>query len=323
MDAPSKRRKISWLHEIRQILVITAVCAVYSAALTAFILPYDIVTGGMVGLANLVFYACGVPVALTYGLSNALLYGIALWLLGGNFIAKTIYATAALATFMWLAQHFMTDPATGEIIKVLGDEKFMSMLIGCTVMGLCIATIFTCSGSSGGSDIIAAIANKYFNIPIGATLLAIDLAIISSGLFIESFGPLVERVRFVAFGACAMGLECAVISYALNLSRRSVQFLIFSHKYGELSLEISLATGHTMTLLDAHGWYSGDDMKVICVLAKMSESPTIFRIIKEVDPAAFVSQSRVIGVFGEGFDLLRKSRFGREPAAKDAAHAPQ
>ena len=311
MENKPKRRKVSLLDEAKQIVIITVVCAIYSAALTAFILPYDIVTGGLVGLANLIYYACGVSVALTYGIMNALLYALALWFLGAKFIAKTIYASFALSVFIWLAQRLMTDPATGELVRILGDEKFMSMLIGCTLMGLCIATIFTCSGSSGGTDIIAAAANKYFNIPISATLLAFDLIVISSGLFIESFGPVVERVRFVAFGACAMGLECAVIAYALNLRRRSVQFLIFSHKYGELALEISLATGHTMTLLDAHGWYSGDNMKVICVLAKMSESPTIFRIIKQVDPAAFVSQSRVIGVFGEGFDILRQNRFGR------------
>ena len=107
-----------------------------------------------------------------------------------------------------------------------------------------------------------------------------------------------------------MGFECAVIAYAMGLSRRSVQFMIFSHKYAQISLEISLATGHTMTLLDAHGWYSGDDVKVICVLAKMNESATIFRIIREIDPSAFVSQSQVIGVFGEGFDRLRKAKFG-------------
>ena len=302
------RRKTSWLDEVRQILTVTIACAAYSGAVTAFITPYDIVSGGLVGLSNLIFYACGIPVALTYAISNGILYALALWLLGWKFIAKTVYASVAITVFLWIGQRLMTDPVTGELVKILGDERFMSIIIGCTITGFSIATLFSCSGSSGGTDIIAAIANKYFNIPIGTTLIVADIAIISCGLFIESFGPPIERVRFVAFGACAMGLECAVISYALNIRRRSVQFLIFSHKYGQISLEISLATGHTMTLLDAHGWYSGDDMKVICVLAKMSESATIFRIIREIDPAAFVSQSRVIGVFGEGFDCLHFKR---------------
>ncbi len=301
----ARKKTNKWLNEIMMILVITLGCGAYSIALTAFVLPYGIVTGGMVGLCNLIFYACGIPVALSYAIINALLYFTALWLLGWRFIARTIYASVMLTLFIWIAQHVMTDPATGELVKVLGDEKFMSMLIGCSVMGLSIAVMFSCSGSSGGTDIIAAALNKYFRIPVGTTLLAADLLVISSGLFIPQFGPIVERVRFVAFGACAMGIECAVIAYALNIRRRSVQFLIFSQQYAKISLEISLATGHTMTLLDAHGWYSGDEVKVICVLAKMSESATIFRIIKEIDPTAFVSQSSVIGVFGEGFDAIR------------------
>jgi uncharacterized membrane-anchored protein YitT (DUF2179 family) len=102
-----------------------------------------------------------------------------------------------------------------------------------------------------------------------------------------------------------MGVECMTISYAINVRRRSVQFMIFTRKHEEIAKAISDATGHTMTLLDAHGWYTKDAMKVVCVLAKMSESAAIFRIIHSIDPRAFVSQSRVIGVWGEGFDKMR------------------
>lgn len=294
---PRKRN----IHPVRNLLLITLACACYSTAWTVFILPYGIVSGGVAGLANLVFYATGTPVAYTYAAVNALLFLLALWLLGWKFFANSIYATCAISLFLWIGQRLITDPATGEIIRILEDERFMAMLLGCVGSGLSVAALFACSGSSGGTDILAAIFNKFFNTPIGTSLIVIDLFIISSGLFITDFGPVLERIRFVAFGLCAMTLECATISYALNAQERSVQFLIFSSKYGEISLEIALATGHTMTLLDGHGWYSGAPVKVICVLAKMSESPEIFRIIKEIDPAAFVSQSRVIGVWGEGF----------------------
>ena len=299
------RKKRTLAHEIRETLVITLACALYAAAWTALILPYNIVSGGVAGLSNLVFYASGIPVAVTYAAVNAVLFVLALWLLGWKFLAKTIYATAALSLFLWVGQNLLTDPATGEIFRILGDEKFMSMMLGCMLSGLSVATLFSCSGSSGGTDIVAAIANKYFDVPIGTSLIVVDLFIIGSGLFLPDFGPILERVRFVAFGFCAMAVECMTISYALNVRRRSVQFMIFSRKYAEISLEISLATGHTMTLLDAHGWYSGDKMKVICVLARMNESAEIFRILKSIDPDAFVSQSRVIGIWGEGFDRFK------------------
>jgi len=300
-----KRAKNSLWREIKQIFIITAACAVYSAAWTAFFLPYGIVSGGVAGLSNLIFYGFHIKVAYTYSIVNALLFIVALKMLGWKFLARTIYATAILSLFLWIGQNAVTNPETGEIIKVLGDEKLMAVLIGSIITGFCVATLFTSSGSSGGTDIIAAAVNKYFDMPIGSVLIVIDLFIIGSGIFISEFGPVLERVRFIAFGLCAMTLECSVINYALNVRRKSVQFLIFSHKYAEISLEISLATGHTMTLLDGHGWYSGDEMKVICVLAKMSESAEIFRIIKSIDPRAFVSQSQVIGVFGEGFSRLK------------------
>ena len=293
------------LRELKQLLPITLACAVYAASWTALILPYGIVSGGVAGLSNLLYYVAHIPVSLTYSVVNALLFVAALKLLGWKFLAKTIYATAAISLFLWIGERMLTDPATGELMKILEDERFMAMLLGCTVSGLSVAALFACSGSSGGTDIIAAVANKYFGISIGAALIVIDLFIIGSGLFIPELGTTLERVRFVAFGFCAMGVECMTISYAINVRRRSVQFMIFTRKHEEIAKAISDVTGHTMTLLDAHGWYTKDAMKVVCVLAKMSESAAIFRIIHSIDPRAFVSQSRVIGVWGEGFDKMR------------------
>ena len=298
------------LRELRHLLPITLACAVYSAAWTALILPYGIVSGGVAGLSSLLYYVVHIPASLSYAVVNALLFIVALKLLGWKFFANSIYATVAITFFLWIGERMLTDPATGELIRILEDERFMAMLLGCTICGLSVAALFACSGSSGGTDIIAAIANKYFGVSIGATLIVIDLFIIGSGLFIPSLGSTLERVHFVAFGFCAMGVECMTISYALNVRRRSVQFMIFTRKHEEVAKAISEATGHTMTLLDAHGWYSGDAVKVVCVLAKMSESNVIFRIIHSIDPRAFVSQSRVIGVWGEGFDKMKGVKHG-------------
>ncbi len=302
-----KLKRISF-GELRQILAITLACGVYAAAWTALILPYGIVSGGVAGLSNLVYYVAHVPVSLTYLAVNTVLFAVALKLLGWKFLAKTIYATVAISFFLWIGERLLTDPATGELVKILEDERFMAMLLGCTLSGLSVAALFACSGSSGGTDIVAAVANKYFGVSIGAALIVIDLFIIGSGLFIDHLGSLLDRVRFVAFGFCAMGVECMTINYALNVRRRSVQFLIFSRRHAEIAKAISDTTGHTLTLLDAHGWYTGDALKVVCVLAKMNESATIFRIIHSIDPRAFVSQSRVVGVWGEGFDKIRGAK---------------
>ena len=136
--------------------------------------------------------------------------------------------------------------------------------------------------------------------------------IVGSCMFIPSFGTYLERIHKVVFALCTIGIECFTLDYVMNARRESVQFLresvqflIFSKKYQEIANAIAKNTEHTITILDGHGWYTGRQMKVLCLLAKKRESVNIFRLIKMIDPNAFVSQSSVIGVYGEGFDEMK------------------
>ena len=133
----------------------------------------------------------------------------------------------------------------------------------------------------------------------------VDLVIISSCLAIDTFGEFPQRCQMVVFGLCTMVIECTMIDYVMNVQRQSVQFMIFSKDYKKIAEAITRKTDHTLTILDGHGWYTGKEMKVICLLAKKRESVLIFRLIKMIDPRAFVSQSSVIGVYGEGFDPIK------------------
>ena len=109
----------------------------------------------------------------------------------------------------------------------------------------------------------------------------------------------------IVFGFCTMIIENFMLDYIMNRQRQSVQFLIFSEKWQEIANEIGTKMEHGVTILDGHGWYTGQERKVLCMLAKKNESVTIFRLIKMIDPKAFVSQSSVIGVYGEGFDEMK------------------
>ena len=165
--------------------------------------------------------------------------------------------------------------------------------------------MFLNNGSTGGTDIIAAVVNKYFNLSLGQVLFLVDIFIIGSCFFFPQFGTYYERARMMVFGLCTMIVENFMLDYVMNARRESVQFLIFSRKYQEIANAIALYTDHGVTILDGHGWYTGKEMKVLCVLAKKNESQMIFRLIKLIDPNAFVSQSAVIGVYGEGFDTIK------------------
>jgi uncharacterized membrane-anchored protein YitT (DUF2179 family) len=162
------------------------------------------------------------------------------------------------------------------------------------------------NGSTGGTDIIAASVNKYHpNVSLGNVLIAADFCIIGSCMFFPQFGTYLERAHKVMFGFCVMAMENYTLDYVMNARRQSVQFMIFSQKWQEIANAIGMEMNHGVTILDGHGWYTGSKMKVLCILAKKNESVNIFRLIKMIDPQAFVSQSSVIGVYGEGFDEMR------------------
>ena len=230
---------------------------------------------------------------------------MALKILGWKFLTKTIYATFMLTLFLEIFQDIITMP-NGEFYKILGENNdFMSLLIGCMMTGTALAIVFLNNGSTGGTDIVAAVLNKFHNITLGKALIMIDICIIGSCLFVDSFGAIDLRCRKVVFGLCTMVIECLMLDYVMFWQRQSVQFLIFSKKYQEIAYEITRITDHTLTILDGHGYYTGKPTKVICLLAKKRESLLIFRIVKSIDPNAFVSQSAVIGVYGEGFDAIK------------------
>ena len=293
------------LSEVKDYVFITFGLMLYTFGFTVFLLPYKIVTGGIAGVGAIVFYATHFPVQYTFFIINAVLIVAALKILGWRFLMKTIYATFMLTFLLEVAQQVVMQP-DGTFHKLMGEgNDFMSLVIGCMLTGTALAIVFLNNGSTGGTDIVAAAVNKYRDITLGRVLIMVDLCIIGSSLFITSFGDIYTRCQMVVFGLCTMVIECLMLDYVMSVQRQSVQFLIFSRHYEEIARAISKKTDHSMTLLDGHGWYSGKEMKVICLLAKKRESVTIFRLIKMIDPRAFVSQSSVIGVYGEGFDPIK------------------
>ena len=301
------KNQLIW-KEVEDYVFITLGLMLYAFAFTIFLMPYKIVTGGVTGTAAIVFYATKIPIQDTYMVINGLLLVVALKILGLKFLLKTIYAIFMLAFLLWLAGSIAPTNPDGSYVKILGEgQDFMSLLIGCTLTGTSLAIVFMNNGSTGGTDIIAASVNKYYNLSLGQVLIGVDFIIIGSCLFIPQFGAGLDRVHMVVFGLCTMAIENFTLDYVMNARRESVQFMIFSKKYQEIANAIGMEMDHGVTIIDGHGWYTGQDMKVLCILAKKRESTTIFRLIKMIDPNAFVSQSAVIGVYGEGFDKIKVS----------------
>lgn len=299
-------------NETKDYIYITFGLLLYTVGWTGFLLPYEIVTGGVTGISAIIFYATngnghGIPIMYSYFLLNAILLVLALKILGWRFLIKTIYAIAMLSVMLGIAQDIVTND-DGSMIRLLGDQDFMSLIIGCCLTGTALAMVFLHNGSTGGTDIVAAIVNKYRNMSLGTVLIFVDLLIIGASfpvfIFARDFTT-TQALYKIVFGLCTMVVENFMLDYVMNSRRESVQFFIFSQKYQEIANAIGTEMRHGVTILDGHGWYSGADVKVLCILARKRESVMMFRLIKSIDPNAFVSQSSVIGVYGEGFDEMK------------------
>ena len=294
------------MKNVSDYVIITLGLVLYALGFTVFLLPYEIVTGGVAGISAILFYSTGFPVAYTLFGINVLLGVVALRILGWRFLSKTIYAFTMLSFILGLFQQFMPIDEAGHYVKILGEgQQFMALILGCTMTGSALAIVFLTGGSTGGTDIIAASVNKYRDISLGTVLTFTDLLIISSCLLIPQFGDMLQRAHMVVFGLCTMFVENFMLDFIMNRRRQSVQFLIVSSKWQEIAEAIGTKMDHGVTILDGHGWYTGQERKVLCILAKRNESTEIFRLIKMIDSRAFVSQSAVIGVFGEGFDQIK------------------
>ena len=281
------------LRETRDYLMIALGMILYGIGWTVFLLPNDITTGGVPGIASIVFWATGFPVQYTYFLINAVLLMLALKILGFKFSIKTIFAVFTLTFFLSLIQELTAG------MHLLQDQPFMACVLGASFCGSGIGIAFSSNGSTGGTDIIAAIINKYRDITLGRVMLICDLIIISSSYFV------LKDWEKVVYGFVTLYICSFVLDQVVNSARQSVQFFIISNKYEEIGRHINEYPHRGVTIINATGFYTGREVKMMFVLAKKRESPIIFRLIKDIDPNAFVSQSAVIGVYGEGFDHIK------------------
>ncbi len=276
---------------------------IYTVGYTTFLLPYKIVSGGVSGISTVIYYMSGFPAGSTYLLINVVLLLMAMRILGWRYLVRTIIVTLLISVGIDLMQAQLTETAadgTQALMHILGEQKFMACVIGAFLEGLGLATIFLAGGSTGGTDIIASAINKYWNISLGRLLLMLDIIIIGSSYVIS------HNIETMVVGYLAMFISTNFLDYVINSARQSVQFIIISEHYEEIAQEVNTRLERGVTVLAGEGFYSKEKRQVLLILAKRYESRSIFQLIKRIDPKAFVSMSNVEGVFGEGFDTIKR-----------------
>lgn len=272
----------------------------YSFAWTGILMPADVMGGGASGVGLLVYYATGgvnggVPLWITVLVLNAVLIGLASVLIDVKFGAKTIYAILFMTFAMAVLQQFVP----GDILGLAGD-KLLSVILGGVVAGIGVSICFSMGGSTGGTDIVALIINKFKTVSYGRIIILCDSIIIGCSIFVF------KDITSVIYGFVMIAVYGYTIDAVLAGNRQSTQILIVSPMYEEIASRIYDEMRRGVTLINGEGWYSKKPTKIVMVVCRRSETNILFRVIKEVDPNAFMTFGSVMGVYGLGFESIKK-----------------
>ena len=292
------------LSTLKSYAIITLGLVLYVLAWVVFIIPHQLVGGGVTGISAVIQYCTGFHVSYSFFIINGILLLIALKVLGPAFGVKTVYAMVVTTLLL----RFLPMVIPQEFIQIiaLDNGKLLSVIIGGMLSALGISLTFSQGGSSGGTDIIALMITKYRAISPGKILLILDIFIIGSSLIVPTEGSWGVRVANLVYGYLMAGVFSVSLDLFVSGSKQSVQVLIFSKNYEKIADRITSEVHRGVTALEGKGWYTKTESTVLVVVARKSELKVLLTLIKEEDPQAFLSVGSVTGVYGYGFDVIKK-----------------
>lgn len=279
----------------KDILFLTIGILMYSIGYCAYILPEKFVMGGVAGVSALIYYATGINAGTSVLVLNVLMLIIAISALTKQFFVRTIIGVGIMSVIISILQPFFA----AYPIMTPGEDKFMHVLIAGLLGGGGLGIAFSHNGSTGGTDILTMLLNKYFRVSFGRAMQFVDCTIIASSYF------LFHSVETIVYGLAFTLVASITCDYIVNGTRQTVQFLIISKKYKEIADIINERVHRGVTVVDGKGWYSKNHVDMLIVLTRKYESQDVFNLINEIDPDALVSQTFCHGVFGEGFDKIK------------------
>lgn len=274
-------------------LLMTVGSVIFCMAWTSFLIPNGLASGGLTGLCTIIQYGTGIPVGFTYPLLNLLLLILGFLSLGKAFGFKTIYVIVLTSVLFEVLPKFPQ-------LQVLIEEKFLVALVGAALESIGIGLVLLRGGSTGGTDIIAMMINKYWPLSPGRVYLYTDIFIITSLLFVPDKGLVDMIYAYVVMLGFSFGVDFVLLG-----NKSSVQILVFSSKYQEIADHIINEVHRGVTALQSVGWYSQKESKVLLIIARKYQMNEVVNEIKQIDKKAFISVSTAMSVFGEGFEEVK------------------
>lgn len=273
--------------------LMTVGSVIFCMAWTSFLIPNGLASGGLTGLCTIIQYGTGIPVGLTYPIINIVLLVLGFLSLGRAFGFKTIYVIAVTSLLFDILPEFPQ-------LVVMMDEKLLVALVGAALESVGIGLVLLRGGSTGGTDIIAMLINKYWPVSPGRVYLYTDIFIITCLLFVPDKGFVDMIYAFVVMLGFSFGVD-----YVLLGNKSSVQILVFSSRYKEIADHMINDVQRGVTALQSVGWYSQQESKVLLIVARKYQMNEVVNEVKRIDKKAFISISTAMSVFGEGFEEVK------------------
>lgn len=293
---------------LKEYLVISIACFIFAYAWEGFMIPNGISAGGVMGLCTVVQYATDgmIPAQYSYFAINAVLLVVAILAMGISFGFKTIYcivfSSVAMGVIQGMPGLFSVE---GSFFYV--QERVLIPVIAGALEALGIGLVLRQGGSTGGTDIVALMVNKYWPVSLSKAFLVMDLVVIALLLALpdKSFTDMV-------YGIVEVITFSAMIDFVVGGEKSSYQLLVFSKRYDTIADHINNVMDRGVTVLKAQGWFTKQEKNVLLILISKKELPSLTRVIKDADPNAFMSVSPAGNVYGEGFEEIKTGLRGRK-----------
>ncbi len=277
---------------IKSYLIITVGMFLNAIGWAVFLIPSKMVGGGVSGIAALLFYGFKIPFGLSIIVINGILILLGIRIIGSSFGIRTVYGIITLSFFITIIQRFVKDPIVSDTL--------LSSIIGGIMLGGGIGIAFSAGGSSGGTDIVAMIINKYRDLAPGKIIFFLDVIIIACSYF------LVHSIERIIYGYVTMAVTAYTIDLVLEGSKQSLQLFVVTRNSENMANSIMTQLKRGITVIPAIGWYTKSDVNILLILVRKYELQNCLEIIKKEDPQSFISVSSVMGVYGKGFDKIKK-----------------
>ncbi|HBV50490.1 MAG: YitT family protein [Alistipes sp.] len=286
---------------IKEYFLMTVGMFLYAFGWIGCILPADGMGGGAAGLSLVLcmfvehLFGWQVSIGTMVFMINALLLLVAGFIVGWKFGVKTVFSIIMIS----VAMNFWESVLPPEGL-FSGLENILQVILGGILAGSGVAICFMQGGSTGGVDIVAMIINKYRTVRYGNIVMCSDFIIIGSSLLVG------KTLTTVVYGYILTAVFGYTVDMIMSGNQQSNQIFIMSRKYDEITKAILEVAHRGVTLLDGMGGYTREEMKVVVVVCRKRETSDVLKVVKSVDPTAFMSIGSVAGVYGQGFQSLPK-----------------